>query len=328
MASHELEVTIERWPIVSGFTIARGSKSVAEVVVATILDGVNRGRGECVPYPRYGESLEGVRRAIAAMRQAIGGGMTRAELQQAMAPGAARNAIDCALWDLEAKRKSMPAAELAGVGVLCPTATAYTISLGTAHEMAEAARVKRHYRLLKLKLGAEGDEDRLEAVRQARPDARLIVDANEGWPANRLEQLLGAAAAAGVELVEQPLASDSDAHLGGIKHTCPVCADESIHDRSTLGAIAGRYDAINVKLDKTGGLTEALALIEEARAAGLKIMVGCMVSTSLAIAPALIAASQADYVDLDGPLLLVRDRKPGLTYGKDVIAPPPPELWG
>jgi len=324
----KLEVAHERWPISGGFTIARGSKDTADVVVASIGDGPWRGRGECVPYGRYGESVEDVVAALGAMADAVAAGMTRLELQSAMAPGAARNALDCALWDLEAKSAAVPAARLAGLDNPKAVVTALTISLGPAQQMAETARANRHHRLLKLKLGAQGDEERLAAVRRARPDARLIVDANEGWPEGRIEALLGLAAEAGVELVEQPLAANADGRLGEIARACPVCADEALHDRSDLAGLAARYDAVNVKLDKAGGLTEALILIEDARAAGYKIMVGCMVATSLAMAPALLAAQQADYVDLDGPLLLARDREPGLVYDKDLVMPPTPELWG
>ncbi len=324
----KLEIAHERWPIAGEFAIARGSKDTADVVVASIADGALRGRGECVPYARYGETVEGAVAALGAMAGAVGEGITRAELQSAMKPGAARNALDCALWDLDAKRAGIPAAELAGLAPIEPLMTAYTISLGPAAQMAETAQAKQQHRLLKLKLGAEGDEERLAAVRRARPDARLIADANEGWPEGRLEALLGTAAETGVELVEQPLPAGQDARLGEIARACSVCADEAFHGRSDLTALAGRYDAVNVKLDKTGGLTEALSLIGAAREADFTIVVGCMVATSLAMAPALLAAQRADYVDLDGPLLLAADRKPGLVYDLDVVMPPPPELWG
>jgi L-alanine-DL-glutamate epimerase-like enolase superfamily enzyme len=324
----KLEIAREHWPIAGDFTIARGSKVAADVVVASIADGARQGRGECVPYARYGETVEGAITALEAMAGAVGDGITRSELQNVMAPGAARNALDCALWDLEAKRAGVPAAELAGLAPIEPLMTAYTISLGPAAEMAEMARAKQHHRLLKLKLGAQGDEERLAAIRRARPDARLIIDANEGWPEGRLETLLGAAAEAGVELVEQPLPAGQDARLSEIARACPVCADEAFRGRSDLKELAGRYDAVNVKLDKAGGLTEALSLIDEAKEAGFTIMVGCMVATSLAMAPALLAAQRADYVDLDGPLLLAADREPGLVYDLDMVMPPTPELWG
>jgi len=326
--NRSLSIRRESWPIAGGFSISRGTKQAAEVVVAEIVDAGRRGRGECVPYGRYGETVEGVTAALEGMGDLVAAGLTRARLQSAMAPGAARNALDCALWDLEAKQRSLPAARLAGVETMRPLVTAYTISLGAAAQMAEAARGRAGHRLLKLKLGADGDEERLAAVRRARPDARLIVDANEGWRPDRLERLLAAAAEAGVELIEQPLSSGGDEALERIERACPVCADESLHHRGDLARLAGRYDAVNVKLDKAGGLTEALALIEEARAAGFKVMVGSMVATSLAIAPALIAAQTADWVDLDGPLLLERDREEGLAYDGDVVPPPSSKLWG
>jgi L-alanine-DL-glutamate epimerase-like enolase superfamily enzyme len=245
-----------------------------------------------------------------------------------MPAGAARNAIDCALWDLEAKIAGKSVAALAGIAMPSALETAYTISMGEPEAMAVAATEADGHALLKLKLGTDSDEERMRLVRQARPDARLIVDANEGWHGDRLEELLASADRAGVELIEQPLPADTDEQLSMVKRVPPVCADESVHDRSDLTRIEGRYDAINIKLDKAGGLTEALALSEAARARGLKIMVGCMVSTSLAMAPAMLLAANADYVDLDGPLLLERDRSPGLRYADDRVATANPELWG
>ena len=323
-----LQVAVERWPLLSAFTISRGSKREAQVVVASLSDGRDTARGECVPYARYGESVEGVVTAIAACTDAFAVGLTRAELAALLPAGAARNALDCALWDLEAKRSGLSAGELAGVGPLHPVLTAYTISLDTPEAMAAKAREAASYPLLKLKLGGDGDEERLEAVRAARPKARLIADANEAWQASETESLLAAAAAAGVELIEQPLPAGNDDVLAGIARPIPICADEAVHDRASLAGLAGRYDAVNIKLDKTGGLTEALRVAEQARALGLKIMVGSMVATSLAIAPALILAQDADWVDLDGPLLLERDRVPGLTYEGATILPPPSAFWG
>jgi L-alanine-DL-glutamate epimerase-like enolase superfamily enzyme len=323
-----LEVTVERWPLLSAFTISRGSKREALVVVATIGDGTHAGRGECVPYARYGESAESVVAAIEGCRAAIGKGLGRAELADRLPPGAARNALDCALWDLEAKRCGRSAAELAGAGALHPALTAYTLSLASPEEMAARAREAAAYPLLKLKLGGAGDAERLAAVRAARPEARLIADANEAWQAAETESLLAAAAAAAVELVEQPLPAGRDGILAEIARPVPVCADESVHDRASLAGLAGRYDAVNLKLDKTGGLTEALRAADEARALGLTLMVGSMVATSLAIAPALILAQDADWIDLDGPLLLARDRTPGLRYEGAMVFPPEPALWG
>jgi L-alanine-DL-glutamate epimerase-like enolase superfamily enzyme len=324
-----LSRSVERWPIAGQFTIARGAKREAVVVVVTIEEGGHQGRGECVPYAHYGESVEGVTRTIRACAGDIEAGANRAALQRLLPPGAARNALDCALWDLEAKQAGTSVAALLGLPPLQPVETALTISLGAPEEMAaRAAAVVRHYPLLKLKLGGEGDEKRLAAIRRAVPTARLIADANEAWTPATIERRLEAAAAAGVELIEQPLPAGHDALLERMDRFVPICADESVHDRSSVAALTRRYDAVNIKLDKTGGLTEALATALEAQAHGLKLMVGCMVGTSLAIAPALILAQGADWVDLDGPLLLESDRVPGLTYAGGKALPPPPELWG
>jgi L-Ala-D/L-Glu epimerase len=323
-----LEVAVERWPIRGAFTISRGSKHEAVVVVATISDGACRGRGECVPYARYGESVEGAVAAIKACAAPLAAGANRAELAALLPAGAARNALDCALWDLEAKRSRVSAAVLAGLPPLEPVQTAFTISLAPPEVMAEKAREAATYPLLKLKLGGEGDEARLAAVREAVPDARLIADANEAWQADDLESLLAAAASAGVELIEQPLPADADEFLAHIERPVPVCADESVQDCASLDRLAGRYDAVNIKLDKTGGLTEALVVAERAHTLALKVMVGSMVATSLSMAPALLVAQDAEWVDLDGPLLLARDREPGLAYDGGMIAPPPSELWG
>jgi L-alanine-DL-glutamate epimerase-like enolase superfamily enzyme len=310
----KLGVRIERFPITGGFTISRGSKHEAVVVVAEISDGVHAGRGECVPYGRYGETAEGVVAAIEACAGAVAHGLSRADLQSLLPPGAARNALDCALWDLEAKRSGRRAAELAGLPQLHPVTTAFTLSLGSPEAMAAKAREASFYPLLKLKLGGDGDKERLRAVREAAPGARLIADANEAWQPHDVESLLAAAAAEGVELVEQPLPAGRDDVLAAIERPVSVCADESVHDSASLDGLVGRYDAVNIKLDKAGGLTEALRTAERARALGLKIMVGSMVATSLAIAPALLLAQEAEWVDLDGPLLLASDREPGLHY--------------
>jgi L-alanine-DL-glutamate epimerase-like enolase superfamily enzyme len=326
--SARLAVRVERWPISGGFTIARGAKHEAAVVVATLDDGRHTGRGECVPYAHYGESVEAVVAAIETCGRAIARGLTRAELATLLPAGAARNALDCALWDLEAKRAGLSAAELAGVGRLRPVLTAFTLSLASPEQMAAKAKEAAGYPLLKLKLGGGGDHERLRAVRAAAPEARLIADANEAWQPHETESLLAAAAEAGVELVEQPLPAGKDDLLAGIARPVPVCADESVHDFASLDKIGGRYDAVNIKLDKTGGLTEALRVAGEARARGLKVMVGSMLATSLAMAPALLLAQDADWVDLDGPLLLARDRDPGLRYEGAMVFPPEPALWG
>jgi L-Ala-D/L-Glu epimerase / N-acetyl-D-glutamate racemase len=319
----KVQAGVEMWPIAGEFVIARGAKREATVAVAQVSDGACTGRGECTPYARYGESVEGVLAAIAAQGELH----TRAELAQRMPAGAARNALDCALWDWEAKRAGISAAALAGLPALRPVTTAYTISLGSAEEMAAKAAAARAMPLLKLKLGGVGDAERMRQVRRACPATRLIADANESWTPEALPELMAAAAETGIELIEQPLPAGADAALAEVAHRVPVCADESLHTGADLARLAG-YDAVNIKLDKAGGLTEALALAQAARAAGLRIMVGCMVATSLAMAPALLLAQDADWVDLDGPLLLARDRQPGLRYEGALVHPPLPELWG
>ena len=325
----DLSVEIERFPIAGRFTIARGSRTEAVVVTATIRDGAATGRGECVPYARYGETPEGVAEAIGAMKEAIGRGLSRQELQATMPGGAARNALDCALWDLDAKRAGIPAHVTAGIDRLPPVTTAYTISLGDVAEMEEAARNAKARPILKIKLGApEGDGDRIAAVRRAAPDAVLIADANEGWHAGNIEENLAACARVGVQLIEQPVKAAEDGILADIDRPVPICADESLHQRQDLAHLRGRYDAINIKLDKAGGLTEALALAEEAQTLGFTIMIGCMLGTSLAMAPAMLLTPRASFVDLDGPLLLARDREPGLVFEGSLVRPPSPALWG
>jgi len=325
----ELSVQIERWPLASAFTISRGSKTEAVVVTVELRDGGHRGRGECVPYARYGETPEGVVAAIEALRPALRHGLDRAALQAALPAGAARNALDCAFWDLGAKQTGRRAYELAGLAMPRPLVTAYTISLAAPDAMARAAERAAGRSLLKVKLGAsEGDGARIAAVRRAAPKAELIVDANEGWNDDNLAQNLAACADAGVTLIEQPLPEGRDDALARIKRPIPVCADESILDRASLGMLAGKYDAINVKLDKSGGLTEALALAAEAEQRGFNIMIGCMVATSLAMAPAMLAGQRADVADLDGPLLLAKDRAEGLRYDGSLVYPSEPALWG
>jgi L-alanine-DL-glutamate epimerase-like enolase superfamily enzyme len=323
-----LAIALERWPIAGSFTISRGAKTEAAVVVAELGDGVTRGRGECVPYARYGESPETVAARIEAMRRRLAAGLTRTDLQAAMPPGAARNALDCAFWDLEAKRAGKPAHVLAGLPAPQPLTTAYTISLGTPESMAAAAARAAHRALLKVKLGGDGDPGRIAAVRAAAPKASLIVDANEGWSEHNLAANLAACAEAGVVLVEQPLPDGKDDALARLARPIPVCADESAHDRRSLVALAGKYDAVNIKLDKTGGLTEAIAMADAAQRVGLDIMVGCMVATSLSMAPAVLLAQRARFVDLDGPLLLAKDRDDGLIYRDSLVCPPLPALWG
>ena len=325
-----LEVAAERWPIAGTFTISRGAKTEAVIVVVELSDGGVTGRGECVPYARYGESVDTVVAAIEAMRGPLANGLNRISLQCIMPPGAARNALDCAFWDLEAKRSGRPAHELAGLPALSPLTTAFTISLADPAAMAAAAEKAAGRALLKIKLGGSDGSDpaRIAAVRAAVPKATLIVDANEGWREENLATHLAACAAAGVVLVEQPLPEGRDQALAGLRRPMPICADESVHDRASLKGLAGKYDAVNIKLDKTGGLTEALAMAEAATAQGFAVFAGCMVATSLSMAPAVLLAQTARFVDLDGPLLLAKDRDHGLRYDGSLVYPASPALWG
>jgi L-alanine-DL-glutamate epimerase-like enolase superfamily enzyme len=323
-----LAARIERWPIAGQFTISRGAKTEAVTVVAEVSRSGHVGRGECVPYPRYGETAEATLAALSSMQDAVGRGLDREALQAAMQACAARNALDCALLDLEAKLRGLRVWELLARPAPQACKTAYTISLGSVEAMAAAAAKAAHRQLLKIKLGGEDDGARIAAVRKAAPQSELIVDANEGWTAANLEQNLAACANAGVTLVEQPLPAERDAALSRISRPIPVCADESVHDRASLGGLRERYDAVNIKLDKTGGLTEALALADAAQAQDFAIMIGCMVATSLAMAPAMLLAAQARFVDLDGPLLLAHDREHGLRYEESLVYPPEAALWG
>ncbi|MEL6550421.1 MAG: N-acetyl-D-Glu racemase DgcA [Pseudomonadota bacterium] len=319
-----IEILRESFPLAEVFTISRGSKTAADVITVRITREGNTGRGESVPYARYGETLNSVAEQIAALPRDI----TRATLQEEMAPGAARNAVDCALWDLEAKMAHARAWDLAGLAPPRPVQTAFTLSLGDAEEMEAAAQKAAHRPLLKIKLGTEDDMPRLEAVRRGAPEAAIIVDANEGWSAELYAELAPHMVRLGVRLVEQPLPAGEDEALAGMARPLPVCADESCHDRASLAALEGRYDMVNIKLDKTGGLTEALALRSAARRAGFDVMVGCMVGSSLAMAPAVLLAQEAATVDLDGPLLLASDRKAALLYDHEGVHPPAPALWG
>ena len=323
-----LSIAQESWPIAGSFTISRGSKTAADVVVVTLEEEGHRGRGECVPYPRYNETVEGVVASLEAARAGIEAGFSHADVPGLVKPRAAQNALDCALWDLEAKRAGKPVWQLALLQQPRPMTTAYTLSLDTPEAMAKAAAEASHRPLLKLKLGREGDVERLRLIRAAAPTSRLIIDANEGWTPGELPQLLKACAAVGVELVEQPLPVADDEALLRITHDVPICADESAHDRRNLHKLVGKYDAINIKLDKTGGLTEALALAQAAKELNFKIMVGCMIATSLAMAPAMLVAQLAQVIDLDGPLLLARDRNPGISFDGSLMYPPEPDLWG
>ncbi len=323
-----LQAQAERWPIAGAFRIARGAKTEACVVTVRLTHDGAAGWGECVPYARYGETPESVLAQIEAVRSLIENGADRVALGHAMPPGAARNALDCALWDLEAKRAGAPVWALAGLPEPGPATTAFTLSLDEPDAMAQAARAAAGYPLLKLKIGGAGDLARLAAVAAARPDARLIIDANEGLNPETLPVLLTQARALNVELIEQPFPADADVALEQIAAPVALCADESLHTSADVERLARRYDAVNVKLDKTGGLTEAIATIAAARAAGMKVMLGCMVGTSLAMAPAAVIAGLADWVDLDGPLLLAQDRVPGLRFEGATLHPPPRALWG
>ena len=313
----KLTVQAQSFPINGSFTISRGSKTSADVILVELQDGTATGRGEAVPYARYGET---VAQCIAALEVFNGDISTL--------PKAAQNALDSARWDLAAKQSGTPAFVTAGLTKLNPLITAYTLSLDTPTAMAQAARNAAHFPLLKLKLGRDGDEERLAKIREAVPHARLIVDANEGWNENTLPAMLKACAKYGVELVEQPLPQTHDEMLLNLKRDIIICADESAHDTASLKNLRGKYDAVNIKLDKTGGLTEALRMSAAAKADGFKVLVGCMLATSLAMAPAFIVAQNADFVDLDGPLLLARDRSPAINYLNGVMQPPPLALWG
>src|SRR5665213_505817 len=313
----KLTVKAQSFPISGTFTISRGSKTSADVILVELQEGAATGCGEGVPYARYGETVAQCIAALEAFNNDI-----------STLPKAAQNALDCARWDLAAKQSGTPAFITAGLAMLKPLVTAYTLSLDTPAVMAEAARHAALYPLLKLKLGRDVDEERLAKIREAVPHARLIVDANEGWNETTLPAMLKACTRYGVELVEQPLPQAQDEMLLNLKRDIIICADESAHDAASLKSLRGKYDAVNIKLDKTGGLTEALRMSAAAKADGFKVMVGCMLATSLAMAPAFIVAQNADYVDLDGPLLLAKDRSPAITYLNGMMTPPPTALWG
>lgn len=324
-----LHLTQENWPIRGSFTISRGAKREAQVVVAAISEGAHTGRGECVPYGRYGESIASVLAQIDALKARIEAGMTRAHLQHACPAGAARNALDCALWDLEAKQSGTPVWELAGLAAPGPCVTAYTLSLDTPEAMGAAAANAAQFGVLKLKLGADAVVESVRAVHDAAPHAKLIIDANEAWDLALLQAVSPRLKALNAVLIEQPLPAGTDDVLAGHDWPVPLCADESCHEIDGLAQLRGRYGLINIKLDKTGGLTGALQLAHAARDLGFGIMVGCMVSTSLAMAPAMMLVGLADFVDLDGPLLLQQDRADGLrSAAGGILHPPGAALWG
>lgn len=323
-----LELSVDSFPLAEAFVISRGAKTSAVTVTACLRSNGATGRGECVPYARYGETPESVCAAIEKVRGPVEAGCSREDLLTLMPPGAGRNAVDCALWDLDAKMLGVSAIEMAGLHRLSPTVTAYTISAGTPEAMAAAAAAHAAKPILKIKLAGDGDDDRIKAVRAAAPDSELIADANEAWREDQLEVLLAACAEVGVALVEQPLPAGADEALARIKRIVPICADESAHVADDLEPLADRYDAVNIKLDKAGGLTAALAMARRAQSLGLSIMTGSMVGTSLSMAPAMLLAPFSQWVDLDGPLLLARDRVPGLRHEGCILFPPDRELWG
>ena len=323
-----VSVHTESWPIRGVFRISRGARTKAEVVVVEVSDGGHTGRGECVPYQRYGETVAGVVTQVQGVADPVAAGLTREELLEALLPGAARNAVDCALWDVEAKQTGRRVWQLAGVPEPVPLTTAYTISLDAPHKMAEAARVQAHRPLLKIKLTGADDLARLAAVRDAAPDPRIIADANEAWTPEVFREVAPQLAALGVEMVEQPFPASEDGVLAELEHPVPICADESCHTSRDVAAIADRYELVNVKLDKTGGLTEALRVVAAAQEAGVAVMVGCMIGTSLGVAPATLLGWAARYVDLDAPLLLAEDRPGGLEFEGSVLRPPGPDFWG
>ncbi|WP_128254848.1 N-acetyl-D-Glu racemase DgcA [Falsirhodobacter deserti] len=319
-----IDVLAETFPLAQVFTISRGSRTETRVITVKITRGGITGWGECLPYARYDETLDSVADQIATLPDNV----TRAQLQGLLPAGAARNAVDCALWDLEAKATGKRVWELAGLSAPGPEITAYTLSLDTPENMRAAAAKNAHRPLLKIKLGTEGDMPRLEAVRAGAPNTKIIVDANEGWTAEVYSDLAPHLVRMGVALVEQPLPAGKDDMLAEIARPLPVCADESCHNRASLPHLKGKYDVINIKLDKTGGLTEALDLKRAALAEGYGLMVGCMVGTSLAMAPALLVAQGALVTDLDGPLLLAEDRMHPLTFDQAGVHPSDAKLWG
>lgn len=324
------EARHESWPLAKPFAISRGVKTAADVVVCEItMDEGISGRGECVPYARYGETVEGVIEQIEAQALEVAKHPDRIGLLSRMPAGAARNAVDCALWDLQAKLNNKRVWELIGMSEApAPAVTAETISIGTPEEMATEASEKTYAKLLKIKLNGEQVVSRVAAVREARPEARIIVDPNEGWDIGIMREVAPALAELGVEMLEQPLPADADDGLADYDSPIPVCADESCHTAEKLHLLADKYQIVNIKLDKTGGLTSALRLADAAQTAGFGIMVGCMVGTSLAMAPATMLTPFASFVDLDGPLLMKQDRPDGLDFSDGCIHSPEPALWG
>lgn len=328
----DISVFAEKWPIDGTFSISRGSRTYAEVVMVELKSEIATGRGECVPYARYGESVESVIAQIEAERSNLQNGLDREVLKSKMPAGAARNAIDCALWDLEAKHSDISIFETLedelALNTNASIETAFTISLGSVDKMHQSAKENSDRKLLKIKLGGDDDAEKMKAVRDGAPNSRLILDANEGWNKDSIVDHIKTAKEIGADLIEQPLPADDDEILSTIDRLVDVCADESLHTFKDILSLKDRYDCINIKLDKSGGLTEAISMFHEAKKHDFKIMVGCMVSTSLAMAPAMFLAQGADFVDLDGPLLLAKDRENGLKYSGSIVAMPKPGLWG
>ena len=326
---YSLHIHIEAWPLAGAFRISRGTRKVSDVLMVEVNDGNYVGRGECFPYARYGEDTESVQKQLNSVRSEIEDGLDRQALLNVLAPGAARNAVDCALWDLEAKRAGTRVWDLAGLPAPEPVTTVYTLGVDEPAVMGERARENSDRPRLKLKMTGDGaDLERVRNIHKNAPNARLVVDANEGWSIKQYLEYAPQFKDLGVEMIEQPLPSTDDEQLRGVERPIPICADESCHDSATLPALVGKYDMINIKLDKTGGLTEALNLRDAALKQGLSIMVGCMIGTSLAMAPGILVAQEATIVDLDGPLLLAEDRAPGLSFTGSIIHPPEPRLWG
>jgi L-alanine-DL-glutamate epimerase-like enolase superfamily enzyme len=324
----KLDISHQTFALKQPFTISRGTRTEIHVVTVEIeFEGV-KGRGECIPYKHYGETIESVVESLEAVRKAIEDGLTRQELQNYMSAGAARNALDCAYWDLEAKHEGVSVFDLVHIRSPHAMKTAYTISVGTTEDMLVAAKSASHFPLLKVKLAGDGDSERMKAVREGAPESDIIVDANEAWQKEHIKYYLRTAESIGVKLIEQPLPSNSDDFLRRVETSIPICADESIHTLRDLSKVSELYDAINIKLDKTGGLTEALHLQKAARQKGLIVMIGCMLGTSLSMAPATVLAQNADFVDLDGPLLLAEDRDHAIQYDGSIMQLPSSKLWG
>jgi L-alanine-DL-glutamate epimerase-like enolase superfamily enzyme len=326
---NSLSIKTESWPLAGEFRISRGVRKVSDVIVVEIIDRNYIGRGECFPYGRYGENLISVMEQVKSIQSIIEKGLSREMLLRTLPPGAARNAVDCALWDLEAKRAGARAWELAGCLAPEPLTTVFTLGVDSPEKMGVKAMQNKHRPRLKLKMTGDGvDLERVNEIHNNAPDSMLVVDANEGWSIDQYLQYAPKMKELGVEMIEQPLPATNDDELRSIERPVPVCADESCHDSTTLDNLVGKYDMINIKLDKTGGLTEALRLQNAAINMGLEIMVGCMIGTSLAMAPGIIIGQKASIVDLDGPLLLAKDRIPGLNFKGSLVEPPEVELWG